>query len=271
MRLRKKHMSVIAAGLLALGGLVAPVRPATADSGMPSASVTVIPTIFRDGSGTPELAIQLQDGRPDTGDFDFYVAGTGHYQGTIAVRPTGPTVEHLQGTVPAQFFADGSDQQTATSVRFEGIIDSTGLSANVNVWVDGTHYHLQTDQGSASGAAPIAQQAIAALQAEDWATLYTLLASDMQSQYTQAQFVQMMSGESSAPGQPTITSVSVSGSGQVVASPLGYTYYQQPVSVQARNSDGSTRSFTTTLYLLRENGTWRYWTTDQPSDHPVGV
>ncbi len=78
-------------------------------------------------------------------------------------------------------------------------------------------------------------------------------------------------GQDSAGDQPTITSVSVSGSGQVVASPLGYTYYQQPVSVQARNSDGSTRSFTTTLYLLRENGTWRYWTTDQPSDHPVGV
>ncbi len=267
--MRKHYVSVIVAGLLALGGSAAPARLAAADSGTPAASVTVVPTIFRDGSGTPELAIQLQDSRPDTGAFDFYVAGTGHYQGTIAVRPTGPTVDHLQGTVPAQFLADGSDQQTATSVRFEGIIDPTGLSANVNVWIGGTHYHLQTDQGSASGAGPVAQQAIAALQAEDWATLYTLLASDMQSQYTQAQFVQTMSGESSAPGQPAITSVSASGAGQVVASPLGYTYYQQPVSVQARNADGSARAFTTTLYLLRENGTWRYWTTDQPSDHPV--
>lgn len=271
MHIRKKHLSVIAAGLLALGSLVAPARPATANSGLPSASVTVVPTIFRDGSGAPELAIQLQDGRPDTGAFDFYVAGAGHYQGTIDVRPTGSTVDHLQGTVPAEFLADGSDQGTATSVRFEGIIDPTGLSANVNVWIGGTHYHLQTGQGSAASATPVVSQVVAALQAEDWATLYTLLASDMQGQYTQAQFVQMMSGESSAPGQPTITSVSASGAGQVVASPLGYTYYQQPLSVQARNSDGSTRAFTTTLYLLWENGPWRYWTTDQPSDQPVGV
>jgi len=38
-----------------------------------------------------------------------------------------------------------------------------------------------------------------------------------------------------------------------------------------RDSDGGARSFTTTLYLLLENGTWRYWTTDQPSDQLVGV
>lgn len=269
--MRKHYVSIIAAGLLTLGGIAAPARLATADSGMPSASAVIVPTIFRDGSGTPELAIQLQAGRPDTGQFDFYVADVGHYQGTIAVRPTGPTVDHLQGTVPVQFLADGGDQQTPTSVRFEGIVDPTGLSANVNVWIGGTHYHLQTDQGSATSAVPVVRQVVAALQAEDWATLYTLLASDVQSQYTQAQFVQMMSAESSAPGQPAITSVNASGSGQVVASPLGYTYYQQPLNVQARNGDGSTRAFTTMLYLLQENGTWRYWATDQPSDQPVGV
>lgn len=267
MTMKRRRSLLLAA--LALSGALAVAGVAAADTTAPTGDVAAFPTVFVDASGTETLAIQLQPGHADTGQFNFFVAGRGDYTGVIPVDTTG-NHDHVQGEVTAQFLPDADSGATASSdVKMEGIVAPATLDANVNVWVDGTHYHLQTNKGNAGDAQKVAAQAIAALKAEDWGTLYGLLASAMRADYTQADFVQTMTSQS-AQG-PTPVSIATSGPGQVSTSSYGYTYYQQPLTVQGRAADGSTKTLTTTLYLLREQGSWHFWLTDDPSASEPGT
>lgn len=223
--------------------------------------VKSLPTYFRDSSGNPVLGIQIQPGHIDTGQFAFYVAGNGEYVGRTTIATESAHVERLSGTVPVQLYPEADTAPTPTSLRMEGIIDPTDLTANVNVWVDGAHYHLQTDEGRPEDAAATAKTVLSALQSEDWTALYPMLMSDTQKQQTEAAFVQQMTAQ--AAQGPKILSLSPSGDGKVITSRYGYTYYQQPITVNAQEADGTTKTISSTLYLVRENETWRFWGTDK--------
>jgi len=261
--MRKRRFSLLlAAKLLVAASMVTTASVATADTTAPDTGVAIFPTIFNDASGAATLAVQIQPNRADSGQFNFYIAGLGDYTGVVPVDQTGG-VEHLKGTVAAQLLPAGGGGGTASTVKMEGVIDPVGLTANINVWADGTHYHLKTDQRSAGDAAKVAAQALAAIKAEDWTTLYGLLASGLRAQYTQDQFVQTMSSQ--AAQGPTPINAATTGAGQIVVSPYGYTYYQVPVSIQGRAADGSTTTITPTLYVLLDQGAWHFWLTDDPS------
>jgi len=222
----------------------------------------ITPTILDDKDGAIDLAIQLQSGRDDTGQIDFSVPGVGDYTGIVAPDQSGPHNVHLHGDVSVDFApVDGSDT-TPTNLKVEGVIDTLDMSANINVWINGAHYHLQTAQGDADQATKVAQQAIAALQAEDWSTLYGLLAPDLRGTQTQADFVQEMTA--TATQGPTLAGVTATAAGQVKNSPYGYTYYQQPLSIQVRQGNGGTTTYQSNLTLLLEQGQWYYVTTDPP-------
>lgn len=252
--------SIVLALLLVLSNTAGVMRLAFADT-IDYPSVTA-PIILDDKDGTINLSIQLQSGLGDTGQVDFSVPGIGDYTGIVVPNQTGPHNVHLHGNVAVDFApVDGSDT-TPTTLKVEGVIDTSDLSANINVWINGTHYHLQTAQGNVDQATTVAQQAIAALQAEDWGTLYVLLAPDSRGTQTQADFVQEMT--TTASQGPTLVSVAAIAAGQVKQSPYGYTYYQQPLSIQVRQGNGGTTTYQSNLTLLLEQGQWYYVTTDPP-------
>ncbi len=221
-------------------------------------------TVLRDGSGAPTLAIILPDpsaaGNSGSGTFDLNVGDGGVYEGLVTINPSGTHVDHLHGTVPAQYFPANGGTRVASSVRFEGIVDPTDLSANINIWVGGTHYHLQTAAAKASDASKVAAQVLALFQARDWGDLYPLLTDAMRHTYTQQQFVQTMTAQQ---GQaPQVVGSALAGNGTIAASPLGFTYYQQPYTERQQAADGSVTTIPLNLYLVLEPGGWHFWQAD---------
>ena len=180
----------------------------------------------------------------------------------------GIAMQHLQGTVTAQASANDGSAAPPVTVKMEGIVDPTDLTANINIWINGTHYHLNTDNGSLSDAAAVVQQILPLLQAQNWNALYPYMADQIRAQYTQAQFAQSLNSQGGS--GTTLVSLSTSGAGQASVNPLGYAYYQQPIAEQTRAADGSTTTATVNLYLVREDGAWHYASTDPAPNDPVG-
>jgi len=265
--MRIQHSHFILAALLSVGLTLAPARFVTADTPPPDANAPTMPTVFTDASGTLKLVVHLQQGYADVGQFDVAVSGLGVYEGTIPTSQNNAHVEHLQGTVTAQASASDASAAPPATVKMEGIVDPTDLTANINIWINKTHYHLKTDNGSASDAATVVQQILPLLQAQDWNTLYPYMADQIRAQYTQAQFVQALNSQSGA--GTTLASLATSGPGQASVNPLGYAYYQQPIAEQTRAADGSTTTSTVNLYLVREDGAWHYASTDPAPNDPV--
>lgn len=200
----------------------------------------------------------------------------GHPPHAVALRLDGVVdathlaahVVHLSGTVPVQFFAGQNDAVRATSLKVEGIIQTDDLSANINVWVDGTHYHLKTDHGQTQDPGPIAARVLALIQAQDWNALYPYLADQIRVSYTQGQFVQSMASQGNG---GVLVGLAVSGTGHVSTSQLGYTFDDQPISETTKAPDGTTATTTTHMYLLYEDGMWHYVSTDPIATDPVNA
>lgn len=258
---RRRYAFLAVVALAAAAISLALAGSARSDTTGSTAPVKTLPTYFRDKSGDPILAIHIQPGRFDTGQFAFYVAGQGQYVGTIPLTVESQQVERLSGTVAAQLYPVTDSAPTPASLRMEGIIDPTDLTANVNVWVGSTHYQVHTDHGLADDAVHFVSQLLPVLQREDWNALYPLLMGDIQKQHTQAEFVQQMTAQAAT--GPIIMSMIAGGAGKEITSRYGYTYYQQPITVQVQEPDGTPRTISSNLYLVRESETWRFWGTDK--------
>jgi hypothetical protein len=240
-----RWLTVAAAGLLALGGALT----SSADTAFS------LPLIVRDASGSPAFDVQVQMGRADTGAFDFDT-GTGFYRGIIPVRQTGSFIDILKGSVPATFYPQQGGS-SATSVTLQGEINTATLQATIDLWVGTLHYHLVTANGQATDATNVAQQGMTALASADWPTLYSLLPSELQTSITQAAYVQALSSQQ----LPQIVSIAFDTQGvmQVVG---GTSYFTQPIKGQAKKADGTIVNYTTKMYLILENGSWRVIGTD---------
>ena len=218
-----------------------------------------LPRVFHDANGGLSLGIQLQPARPDTGSFDFIVEAQGDYEGVIMVTQSGPNIDHLSGTIQAQFIASTGATQRLVNLRMEGEINSQDSSADVNVWIDGTHYHLVTSNGRDEDAKRVIGQAASALATADWATLYSLFPPEVMAEYTETQFAQIMAN----PNLPRVKAVNLEGAGQLVTG-SGTTCFRQPISVQAEKADGTSVTFASFIVLVLEKGVWYFFTTDAP-------
>lgn len=263
-RLRFPRKAVLLAGGAVLAMIGAGGGAALASTGSPSPTQLSPQFIVRDGSGD-SLAVQLQQGVASSGDFDFRVGGVGDWVGVIPLGPVSSNITHLKGTATAAFQATGTGSTTPSSVRMEGEVDPVHQTATVNVWVtlpgasSQTHYLLQTSPaGSDAAAVAVVNQVLSALQSQSWATLYDLSASEVTQQYTQAQYVQMLSSQQ----QPTVQDASISGTGssQVLD---GYTYFTQPVTFTSVVA-GSSTTYTAVISLVWENGQWALIGTTDP-------
>jgi hypothetical protein len=228
----------------------------TAATALPSVPV---PVVFRSDDGQTGLAVQLDSGGLELpGSFDFQVVGRGIYSGRITPRPTGPQIVHLQGDASTVNFtpADGGAALPA-SVRMEGEINTAHHTASINVWTDGVHYHLGAVAPNVADAQNVAQQVLTATIAQNWHTVYLLLAPEITANLTEADFTGRRAGGSA----PRVLSGNLVGQGQVTVDASGVAHFGQPVSLLVQMPGGDTRSTTSTLYLTLEDGVWHFLTT----------
>lgn len=249
-----------------------------------------LPSRLADISGNPVLVIQLDAAASDFGAFDFKVDGLGDYSGALTIKPrsldapapftltfaTGTFTS--SGTATADFQPPSGTTRRSTHIRIAGTIMVPGAAgpspnplsspprrvsgatsavvANLLITVDGSVYQLTTDAGTPAEAAPVVQAVGLALRQRDWNSLYLLLAADLRHTYTQAQFAALMN---SKPAR-NIQTILVSGAGLEGVTEDGIPYYQQTVSITEQNQ-GAVQA---TIYLVREQGEWRYLSSSTP-------
>lgn len=224
-------------------------------------SLDSLPSIFRDKNNETSLALQLTLGRPDTGEFEFFVSNVGYYRGVIPLIQSGGQIIHPQGTVTAKFYPlDDSATTTPATIRMTGEVNTAHSSASIDVWADNTHYHLTTDEGDAAAGKQAAKEVLSFMTSRNWSSLYGILSSEVQSSVTQEQFTQLMSSSNS----PTIISAELNGLGKIKIL-TGNTYFAQDIILTVRQTNGSTAIFHSTEYFVLEKGKWRLLTTNTPT------
>jgi hypothetical protein len=255
-RLRFPRKAVLLAGGALLAVFGAGGGAALASGGSSSPTQLSPQFVVRDGSGN-SLAVQVQQGVASSGAFDFLVGGVGDWVGVIPLAPISSNITHLKGTVTAAFQATGTGTTTPAGVRMEGEVDTVHQTATVNVWVtlpggqSETHYLLQTSPGgSVAAAQAVVGQVLSALETQSWSTLYTLSAPEVTQQYTEAQYVQMLSSQQ----HPVVENAALSGTGSTQVLD-GYTYFTQPVTFTSVVA-GNPSTYTAVISLVWENGQW---------------
>ena len=168
---------------------------------------------------------------------------------------------HLKGEVEAQFHDVNGNSGDSAQVRMKGKVDTKHQTASVNLWIDGMHHHLVTSKVRKGEARSVARKALTAISIQDWPTVYGLLASQLKSDLTETQFIEIMASQTT----PQILSWDLSSKGQVSSS-LGFTYFAQPITVEAQKLDGTTITFSSNVYLVLEQGQWHLLSTDAASE-----
>jgi hypothetical protein len=217
-------------------------------------------SVFRDKSSNDSFSVQLQRGRPDTGEFDYLVAGEGDYLGTATLSNHGPWgVVLVSGSMSALFEASTGGSSGHASMRLDGQVLDEGSALVLDIWLDGVHTHFATGNAETAQGAVTAHQAVSALGEQHWATFYGILAPEVQSSFGSEQA--FATAVRSQDGQ--IVSASLTGS-PTTSSADGYTYLSQGVSFSVRTATGRA-NYTTTIYLVYEDGQWLVLGTDPPS------
>jgi len=145
-------------------------------------------TIFRDAATNNTFSIQLQNGRPDTGSFDYFAAGQGDYIGTSLLTNEGGSgnvkvYENVSDNASALFVPAGGEPRSTVPIRLEGQVLNSGSALTLNIWINGAQTSFATGNADPVQAAALAQQAIAAISSRDWSTFYNLLAPEVQSAF----------------------------------------------------------------------------------------
>jgi hypothetical protein len=240
---------------------------AAAQTSPPGPTQIQPPYVARNQSGDPVLTVQLQQGISGTGQFYFTVTAVGQWSGVITVQPTGHSpVVRLRGEADSLFTPNNSDYPVAATVRMDGTIDTAHNSATINVWATRpgkpgeTHYLINTNPPPQSRKAVKAARAAAgALQAQDWDALYKTAASMITSQYTKAQFMEVMTAQHG----PRIRDITPAAAG-TISDDSGQTYYTQTFKFFTVEN-GKTAYYTTEIILIWEHKTWRFAGTTAPA------
>ena len=271
---RRGALLAATAGVAAIAGAAAtaakiasaspnPSGAATASAPEPSPSKSpawAAAQVFRDASTSNSFTIQLQEGRPDTGRFDYFVAGRGDYIGTAALSADGSSGNvDITGSMSALLIAATGSTPGHAEVRLQGHVLKDQGALTLEIWIDGAHTNFATGNAGAAAAGVVAQKAVAALGTHDWATFYGLLAPEIQNQFgSEDAFARAVAGPNdqvigaSPMGSPTLSSGG------------GYSYFSQDVDVTLSTATGPAAS-KTTICLVYENGAWLLLGTDPVS------
>jgi hypothetical protein len=218
-------------------------------------SVNVLPVVLRDPSGLTALAIQLAPGRPDTGRFAFRIYGTGTVIGVVPLRETADECD-FDSAITGTFYNDNGTNATSAQIRLSGKIDNKDRAVTVTLVTGSATYKVVIPITAPGNPFAAAQSVLRALQAEDWASLYPLLASDVKTGYSATQFAQAMATQSA----PRVLSYSLTGTGgpRIVG---GFAYFIVPYTAKLQASDGTVTTDNESVYLVLEGANWRFLTT----------
>jgi hypothetical protein len=124
-------------------------------------------------------------------------------------------------------------------------------------------HSLSTTKVSNSEAVAVAQKVVDALEAHDWHSLYRLSSLVVTSRMSEEEYVHSLNAQEAT---ATVERMTLVGGAKVVQ-PIGATYFNQPVEVTARRTDGSMTTFQLTISLVLEYDNWRYLGPD-PAPRP---
>jgi hypothetical protein len=244
-----------------------PVVALTLTSGSPHISslsstdpLSVTWMAFRDDSANVDFAVQLGPGATGTANFRFVVGGVGNYQGESPIATSGSNITHLTGTVIGEFTPIGSDTPQSTSIRLDGIVDTSHNSASIDIWASGAHYHVGSQSAVPADAPGVAQRALNAVLKQDWTTIYGLLASPLQTQLTLSQFIAASTGQT----VPLILTAAIDRAG-TESTVGGQDTWQQPIKLTVKKMDGTVQGYSAIMTLVSEGGQWRILGTGVPS------
>ena len=222
------------------------------------------PSVFTDRSRAHLFSVQLRPGVAPIGSFQFVIGRVGEYDGIVALRRRGAHDIEVHQTLRVEFSA-GHRSPQVIRVHLDGRIDPVLHSATITMRLLSRHgvvYRLVTERITASSAQPVVRRIGTVLARDQWNNLYDILPDEVRPLYTRMQFAHMLQG--SAAHAPQVLRIDPSGAGTIVTDDSGMVLFRQPLRVMIHRRVGGTTTFMSNLYLIRENGAWRFWTTDPP-------
>jgi len=226
------------------------------------------PSVFTDRSGVHIFSVQLRPGVAPIGSFQFVIGHVGEYDGIVALRRRGAHDIEVHQTLQVGFSA-GHRSPQVIRVHLDGRINPVLHSAIITMRLLSRHgvvYRLVTERITASSAQPVIRRIGTVLAHDQWNNLYNILPEEVSHLYTRMQFAHMLQG--SAAHAPQVLRIDPSGAGTIVTDDSGMVLFRQPLRIMIHRRVGGTTTFMSNLYLIRENGSWRFWTTDPPPTRP---
>jgi hypothetical protein len=227
---------------------------------------------FQDRSNGAYLRIQLDSGHPGYGLFAVAIPGVGLLwpQAPATVSPESAQSIQIrygdaQGFLQSQALLDtefGVNYQPSGPVqsitlRLVGQVDPDHKTGSIELWVNGTHYHLGVVAVPQTASASV-NAYLTALSAGDWATLYQISDDSLKNSINQADFVQQMAA---AIGDGKVATATVNGTLIYTTSSAGVGYATVPISLVV-TSGGSQSAHAGNLTLIFNGGQWRVLTVD---------
>ncbi|GAA2149922.1 hypothetical protein GCM10009844_30180 [Nocardioides koreensis] len=262
--------TVVALGVVSVAAdLTTSASTSKADAAAPPA-YEQLTSGFLDKSSSDYFRIDLDKTSADYGHFVIAIPGVGlaWAHGTATVSPHSPTSTTLSFDGPGYLAADAVlDTEFGVNyrpqgdikdvpVKLRGEIDGRHGTGSINVWIDGTQYHLSAAP-AVGGADPVAAQLAASLVGQDWKAVYALADDSLRADMSQTEFVTWIQGEL---GSGHVDDVTITGDITYTTTSTGISYAQVPVH-EAVTVDGQSKSADATLVLIHDQGSWRWLTT----------
>jgi len=225
---------------------------------------------FMDHTSNDYLRVQLDSSAADYGQFVVALPGVGlawsAQPASVTVesghsdqlRYDGPGYLDPNAILDTEFGIAYQEQGPATDqpIRLIGQVDPAHGTGSIEVWVAGKHYHfasLAVPHDADSTAAAV----LTAIGAGDWATLYSLADSSLRNSMSAQQFAQQISD---AFGGGQVSDARQTGPISYTTNSAGTSFANVPATFTVTHA-GQTQTASATLVLIRDGGSWRWFTT----------
>ena len=221
------------------------------------------PAVFR--NGRLGFAIQLEQGRRDTGSFELTVANYGDFDGTVQLPANSTTGSiEIERSASTEFYPTGGGAPVATVLRIEAQIDATHTRGEFEFSASGHQWELESQPGLPAGASSTASHALSLMASSRWADVYAITDPALLAGTTEVLFASDLSSQTLP---LTITSTGLLGLPSISSSG-GVYYWSQQAQLSGHNSGGTAVRYVTTIYLDNAGGKWYLMGTDPPQLAP---
>ena len=216
------------------------------------------------------LTLQVEPLARDAGAFVVRVPGRGLYVGRAgaAMRVASPTsvVVHYEGSAVLRAHTAPGDTTTGTdarplavSVSLQAQVDPAHRTGQATLTHGADRYHLVVAATGKADLLPTLRSFEAATLAADWATLYTLMNSDVARSYTAASFAAEADAQLATVGR--ITALRRLSIGDVQTNDLGARSVVVAYEAELRAPGGPVTLTTYDAHFLRQAEAWKLWFT----------